>query len=143
MQLASLRFFGIDPARGPLCLKPLLVAPWAPSCSVSVGPLVCPSRAAARLLLTARSPPTAAPAPRPLPLAVSSLGPRIGGACGSSCVPSQPGFFFLDGLTASTTCLTVHVQHSSCDLVKKKKRERLQGVKHGAHASAFKYEHMM
>ena len=58
------RFCGLDPARVLPCLKLLLV----PFCSVNVGPLVCPSRAAPRL--------TAALAPRPLPLAASSLGAR-------------------------------------------------------------------
>ena len=70
------RFCGLGPARVPLYPKPPLVALRAPSCSASVGPQVCPSRAAPRLFLTARSPPTAAPAPGPPLLAVSSLGAR-------------------------------------------------------------------
>ena len=41
-----------------------------------MGPLVCPSRAAPRLFPTGRSPPTAALAPQPLPLAALSFGAR-------------------------------------------------------------------
>ena len=48
----------------------------APFCPVNVGPLVCPSRAAPQLLPTARSSPTAALAPQPLPLAALSFGAR-------------------------------------------------------------------
>ena len=58
------------------CLKLLLVVHCAPFCSVSVGPLVCPLRAAPRLFPTGRSPPTAALAPQPLPLAALSFGAR-------------------------------------------------------------------
>ena len=66
------------PVRALLLLSPRLVPNVlvAPSCSASVVPQGCPSRAVLRLLLTARSPPTAAPAPRPLLLALSSPGAR-------------------------------------------------------------------
>ena len=64
------RFCGLDPVLP--CLKLLLVALGSPFCSVNVGPLVCPSRAAPRLFPTARSPPTAGLAPRPLPLALGA-----------------------------------------------------------------------
>ena len=72
---------GLDPARALLCPRPppVLVAPF---CSASVGPQDCPSRAAPRLLLTARSPPTAGPAPRgrqawPAPPPCPSLAPWL------------------------------------------------------------------
>ena len=48
----------------------------APGRSVSVGTLVCPTRAARQLLPTDRSPPPVALAPRPLPLAALSFGAR-------------------------------------------------------------------
>ena len=59
---------------------------WSPSGSQR-GPLVCPSRAAPRLLPTDRSPPTAALAPRPLPLAALSFGAAH---AKSNCVAIEP-----------------------------------------------------
>ena len=60
-----------------VCLSHSAPPPPAPSCSVSAVPLVCPLRAALRLRPTARCPPNATPAPRPLLLALSSHGVRL------------------------------------------------------------------
>ena len=77
-------------------LKLLLVALGAPFCSVSVVPLVCPSRPAPRLLPTGRSLPTAAPCGQRLRSVRAS---RRG--CWSQCVCRPAGRLGVANVTST------------------------------------------